>query len=63
VHVGDAGFASIPIYERASLPPGTRIEGPAIVHQVDATTLVPAFAVAEVDEHGNIILTIEELAA
>ncbi|MGI8712283.1 MAG: hydantoinase/oxoprolinase family protein [Solirubrobacteraceae bacterium] len=60
VYVRAAGPAPIQIFDRATLPAGTVIAGPAIVHQVDSTTLVPEFASAAVDEHGNIILTIEQ---
>ena len=30
------------VYERASLTPGHCITGPAIIEQMDATTIVPA---------------------
>ena len=60
VYLGRRGFVRVPVYDRATLPAGTSIAGPAIIHQVDSTTLVPPFAVALVDEHGNMILTIEE---
>ena len=35
------GFVSTPIYARERLRPGNRFAGPAIVEQMDATTLVP----------------------
>jgi N-methylhydantoinase A len=40
-----------PIYDRSSLPAGVRLEGPAIVQQLDSTIVVPPDVVAEVDEH------------
>ncbi|ORE91844.1 hydantoinase/oxoprolinase family protein [Aurantimonas sp. 22II-16-19i] len=45
-----------PIYDRAELPAGFTIEGPAIVEQVDSTTVVPPWARAEVDKYLNIII-------
>ncbi len=43
--------ADTPIYDRSDLPAGARLEGPAIVHQLDSTVVVPPGVVAEVDEH------------
>ncbi len=45
-----------PIFERDTLPAGFRLEGPAIVEQVDSTTVVPPWAAAEVDKYLNIII-------
>jgi N-methylhydantoinase A len=45
-----------PIYEREDFAPGDRIEGPAIVVQLDTTTLVEPGWVAEADAHGNLLL-------
>jgi N-methylhydantoinase A len=55
-------FASGPpvlasIYDRAGLGVGDRIAGPAVVTQVDATTLVPPEWGAEVAETGSLVLT------
>jgi N-methylhydantoinase A len=43
-----------PVYHRESLPAGTKLTGPAIVDQLDSTTLVPPDVEAEVDEWLNI---------
>ena len=43
-------------YQRDTLVPGMRIEGPALVHQLDTTTLVLPTWLASVDEDGNLIL-------
>jgi N-methylhydantoinase A len=43
-----------PVYARADLPAGTTLEGPAIVEQLDSTTVVPPGWRAEVDEWLNI---------
>ena len=43
-----------PVYDRAALRAGHALEGPAIVHQADATTLVLEGQVARVDERGSL---------
>jgi N-methylhydantoinase A len=50
------GFVSTPIYARERLRPGHRFAGPAIVEQMDATTLVPPGMTARVDRWLNLIL-------
>jgi N-methylhydantoinase A len=49
-------FVSTPIYAREALRPGNRFAGPAIVEQMDATTLVPIGMAARVDPWLNLIL-------
>ena len=44
------------IIRRAALLAGNRIEGPAIVQQMDTTTVIPPAVKAEVDGYGNLIL-------
>jgi N-methylhydantoinase A len=48
------GFVSTPVYVRDDLPAGTSIPGPAVIDQLDSTTLVPPDVTAEVDEWLNI---------
>jgi N-methylhydantoinase A len=50
------GFVSTPIYARQRLRPGNRFAGPAVVEQMDATTLVPPGMTARVDRWLNLIL-------
>jgi N-methylhydantoinase A/oxoprolinase/acetone carboxylase beta subunit len=50
------GYVATPIYERARLPLGARLVGPAIVEQVDTTTVIPRGITALVDEAGNLRL-------
>jgi N-methylhydantoinase A len=50
------GFVDAAIYDRAELPALCHFDGPAIVEQMDSTTVVPPDWWAEVDEFGNIIL-------
>jgi N-methylhydantoinase A len=49
-------FVSCPLYDRDKLLAGNRIEGPAIIEQMDATTLVPPGAIATVDPYLNLLL-------
>jgi N-methylhydantoinase A len=48
--------ANTPVYAREKLRPGNRFTGPAIVEQMDATTLVPPGWAARVDVYLNLIL-------
>ena len=50
------GFVSCPIYDRDKLEPGNRIAGPAIVEQMDATTVVLPGMAGRVDPYLNLIL-------
>jgi N-methylhydantoinase A len=49
-------FTSCPVYERERLKPGNRFAGPAIVEQMDATTLVLPGMSARVDPYLNLVL-------
>jgi N-methylhydantoinase A len=51
---GSAEAVETPVFARAALPAGTAIEGPAVIDQLDSTTLVPPGVPAEVDEWLNI---------
>jgi N-methylhydantoinase A len=53
-------FVATPIYARDALHPGNRFAGPAIVEQMDATTLVPPGTTARVDAYLNLILEAAE---
>jgi N-methylhydantoinase A len=46
------GFVPTPVYKRALLPPGTEFDGPLIVEQMDATTVVPPKTRFRVDAWG-----------
>ena len=50
------GFTPCPVYDRDRLAPGHRFAGPAIVEQMDATTVIPPGLAARVEPHGNLIL-------
>lgn len=51
---------SIPIYDEAKFTPGSVLEGPAIIEEVDTTVYVPTGTIASRDEYKNIVLTTEE---
>jgi N-methylhydantoinase A len=50
------GFTPCPLYDRDRLLAGNRIAGPAIVEQMDATTLIPPGVTATVDPYLNLLL-------
>ncbi|MET0193124.1 MAG: hydantoinase/oxoprolinase family protein, partial [Hyphomicrobiaceae bacterium] len=47
-----------PVLDRAKLPIGARIAGPAVVQQVDATTLIEPGSAALVDDIGNLRIAV-----
>lgn len=48
------------IYDRALLKAGNRVAGPAIITEMDSTTLVHSGCEALVDDHGNLIINLVE---
>ena len=50
------GFVSCPVYDRDRLRPGHRIAGPAIVEQMDATTVILPGMTGRVEPYANLIL-------
>jgi 5-oxoprolinase (ATP-hydrolysing) len=56
VWCGD-GWRDVPVYERASLAPGTRFTGPAVIVETNATTIVEPGWRAEVHSSGTLLLT------
>ena len=52
------GFVSCPVYDREKLRPGNRIDGPAIVEQMDATTVVLPDMTAYVEPYLNLVLEV-----
>ena len=53
----EAGRAEASVYARERLGFGTRIDGPAILTQLDATTLLLPDQVGVVDRFGNLIIS------
>ena len=51
------GYVECPIYDRYRLGPGCVLTGPAIVEEIDSTTVIHPGYSAQVDRFGNLILT------
>jgi N-methylhydantoinase A len=54
---GGSWRADVPVYQRDLLRAGNRLLGPAIIHQMDATTVVLDGQAADVDELGSLWLS------
>jgi N-methylhydantoinase A len=52
------GYVRTPVRRRASMPPGTSLEGPAVIESDDATVVVDPGVSARVDAWGNLLLEI-----
>jgi N-methylhydantoinase A len=52
----DGAFRDTAIYDRAALPPGFRIDGPAVVEEFGSTTVVFPHQRLEVDAHGILVI-------
>lgn len=50
------GYVDTPLFERAGLPAGAYLEGPAIIEQPDTTVVVYPGQVCTVDTTGNLII-------
>jgi N-methylhydantoinase A len=55
VYFGE-GFVETPIYDRASLPAGHRLAGPAVVEEFGSTTVVFPGQTLTVDAHGILVV-------
>lgn len=62
VYFGETGWVETPVYDRETLPAGAKFSGPAIINQLDSTTVVPPNTHAEIDEWLNIRIHLEEAA-
>jgi N-methylhydantoinase A len=58
-YFGDAGLLQAPVLRRADLSAGRR-EGPVIVEEYDATTVIPPHCAAWLDEAGDIVIEVGE---
>ena len=54
----ESGIFETPVYWRDHLPPAFTLKGPAIIEQMDTTTLIEPGDMATSDTHGNIIIEI-----
>ena len=52
------GYLDCPIYDRYKLAAGHLLKGPAIVTELDSTTVIHPGYWAEVDRHGNLVMTL-----
>ncbi len=54
------GFVPTPVHRREALRPGTRLEGPAVIEQLDTTIVVEPGDRVVADDFGNLVITIGE---
>ena len=52
----DGGWLLATLYDRAALPRGARISGPAIIEQPDTTIFIDPGLAGEIDGFGNVII-------
>ena len=57
VYFRETGLTPCPVYERASLPAGTPIRGPAILEEPSSTVVVYPGQQAEATTHGTLTIT------
>ena len=58
----EGGYRMAPIYDRAKLCAGNVVDGPAIITEMDSTTLIPADCQATIDEIGVIVIRLRAVA-
>ena len=58
VYFGSDTPYDTPVYWRTELPTGAVLEGPAIIDQLDATTVLPPGASMTVDRYGNLVMRV-----
>ena len=54
----DGGFRATPVYQREKLPADARFDGPAIIEQLDCTTVIEPGNKVRVDALGNLLVEI-----
>ena len=54
----EQGFRPCPVYERSLLAPRNRIEGPAVIEQMDTTTVLLPGDICVVDDLRNLVIEI-----
>jgi N-methylhydantoinase A len=52
-------FESCPVYDRLRLQAGARVKGPAIIEQMDATTVLHTGDAGQVDRYRNLIIKVD----
>ena len=59
VYMGERhGFLDTPVYRRADLPPGAKLDGPAIIEEPASTTVVLPNDHVEVAQTGELVIEI-----
>ena len=58
----ETGYVATPVYDRDRLPADCRITGPAIIEQMDTTTVVPPRAKLTQDRYGYLHMTLKSSA-
>ena len=58
VYFSDTGTISVDLYDRDRLLAEDTLEGPAIIEQMDTTIVLPRNTHVEVEEYGNLIITL-----
>ncbi|MEE3122962.1 MAG: hydantoinase/oxoprolinase family protein [SAR324 cluster bacterium] len=53
------GWRETPIFQREPLQPGSRLEGPALLEQMDSTVVVDPGDALEVDTFDNLVITLK----
>jgi N-methylhydantoinase A len=56
VRLPSEGMVNVAVFDRADLPVGAELPAPCVVHQLDATTLVPGGARARVHATGTLVV-------
>ena len=59
VWFSETGFVTTPVYDRDKLPLASRIAGPAVIEQMDSTTVVPPGAKVKTDELGYLHIEVQ----
>jgi N-methylhydantoinase A len=54
----ESGWRKTPIYRRAQVPPGARLDGPAVIEQLDTTIVVEPGDRVSADATGNLIVQV-----
>lgn len=57
----DGGMRATPVYQREKLPADARFEGPAIVEQLDCTTVIEPGNQVSLDALGNLIVNVNDI--
>jgi N-methylhydantoinase A len=55
----EGGWTNTPVWRREQLAPGTKLAGPAIVEQMDATTVIEPGNSVVADRLGNLVVTVK----